>query len=127
MAAGVNLVVSVWTFGYPVDDSIGGAQPTGTVSYENIMARYEPVPPTIPLLEQGVETVKLFNFFVSRADIHIKENDELQIKAPLNHEYAGQFFRVVSVRPAGFHPSDNRGSIKLITRRREEAHGIQSI
>jgi hypothetical protein len=127
MSAGNNIVATIWTFDYPSDDYVGGAQPTGTMAYQNISCRYEPLPPTIPLLEQGVETVKLFNFFINRADIVIKENDEVQINLPVNHMYANQYFRIISVQKTGFHPSDSRGFLRLITKRREEAHAIQQL
>lgn len=127
MAAGNNILVDVVSFSYPIDDYIGGAQPTGTVSYPNLYCRYEPVSPTIALLEQGVITTKLFYFFINRADVLITENDELKIKAPLNHVYINQYFRIVAVQKTGFHPSDNRGFLKLTTKRRETANAIQSV
>ena len=59
-AAGQNLRCTIWRITESYDDSIGGAQITGTAAYSGIDIRIEEQPVQQLLLQQGIETQKIF-------------------------------------------------------------------
>lgn len=127
MTAGFVHVIKVWREAYSItgsstDDSIGGANPTGTVVYENVEARIYVEKPTMALLEQGLETPKIYTANVSALAINIRENDIVELVAPYNSFYFGDKFRVIGVRHPSMGPSDPRGYVTLNMRRWEIAH-----
>lgn len=125
MPAGYNQLARIIDYNYPSDDSIGGSQPSGTILYDNVLVRVEPLKPTMALLEQGVETVKLFETAISAKAKEVKENNELVIYAPVESEYINQHFRIISVRHPSLRPNDPRSQIILIMKRHEQAHALQ--
>ena len=123
--AGYNQLARVWRFTYPNDDSIGGSVPSGTIIHDSLLVRIEAIKPTMVLLEQGMETVKLFKTAVSYIAKDVKENDELVVYEPQESFYANQFFRVISVQHASLRPNDPRSQVTIVMRRREDAHTLQ--
>lgn len=126
MTAGYNQTVSVTRYEYDPDDDVGGAMPTGTIILQDVNCRIEPIQPTMALLEQGLETVKLFRVHVDYRAKTIKENDELKVTRPKDSWYYLNSFRVLSVQHPSIKPSDPRGYIELVVRRRDEAHLVTS-
>jgi len=122
MTAGLNVHARIWRISFPVDDSSGGALPTGTVSYPDILGRLNQAKPNFLLLQQGMEIDDIFEFETRPPAMEIYERDELEIIYPTNHVYFGKHFRVVGVRRSSMHPSDSRGFMILTLRRWERAH-----
>lgn len=125
MPAGKNQLVQVWRYTYPQDDNIGGSVPSGTMLYDSLLVRISPIKPTMALLEQGLETVKLFNTAISYRAKDIKENDEIVVYEPRESFYYNQHFRVISVQHASLRPNDPRSEVIIIMRRWEDAHVLQ--
>ena len=125
MPAGFNQLARVWRFTYPTDDSVGGSLPSGTIIHDSLLVRIEPVQPTMVLLEQGLETVKLFKTAVSYIAKDIKENDEIVVYDPIESFYYNLHFRVISVQHASLRPNDPRSQVVVVMRRREDAHTLQ--
>lgn len=125
MPCGYNQLVKLITYSYPSDDPIGGSQPSGTLFLDSVLVRIEPMKPSTVLLEQGIETTKLFETTITYRAKGVKENDELLVYAPKESEYYDQHFRVVSVRHPSLRPNDPRGQIYLILKRFETAHANQ--
>ena len=125
MAAGHNQIAKVWRYTTPLDDYIGGALPSGTVIHNDILVRISPKVPTMALLEQGLETVKLFETGVSWVAKDIEENDVIEVYAPYDSLYYGKQFRVISVRLPSLRPNDPRSQVQVIMRRWESAHTRQ--
>lgn len=127
MTAGFPLVMKFWREGYTIsgsstDDSIGGANPTGTIIYNNVEARIFVEKPTLALLEQGLETPKIFTANISALAVNVRENDIGEVVAPYNSWYFADKFRVIGVRHPSMGPSDPRGYVTLHMRRWEIAH-----
>jgi len=125
MPAGHNQIASVFRFSYPSDDMIGGSQPSGTVLYTGMLVRIEPLSPTTALLEQGVETTKLFETTISSRAVGIDENDEIVVTYPLDSPYYNKKFRIISVRHSSLRPNDPRSQTLLVLKRYEDAHAYQ--
>ena len=124
MTAGSNHIVTFVRYNYDPDDVIGGSKPTGTMLHENIEVRIKAIEPTMALLEQGLETEKLFRVHVHSVDI--QENDEMTVNLPINSWYANKKFRVVSTQHSSLHPSDPRHYMSIVVRRTEKYREIQS-
>jgi len=123
MTAGFNVLVDITTFSYLEDDTVGGAVPTGTVLVERVPARFEALPQTLALLEQGLESPLFYKITLSYAGRRILENDAITIRAPQTHRFFGKDFRVVSVNLPSFMADDPRNYLVLLCRRKEESHG----
>lgn len=123
MTAGNNLGVRVWrmTAGGG-DDEVGGYVPSGTVLHEHIHARMTQVRPTTPLLEQGLETNKLYNFIFDGRDIQAQEQDIIEITSPVTHFDYGKKYRAVAIQRQSFAPNDRRNYLIVTTTRVERAH-----
>jgi hypothetical protein len=126
MAAGHNALAKVLRYEFKDDDEIGGASPSGTVLLENIWCRIEPIEPTMALLEQGLETVKLFRTSLDYRAKSVSENDELVVTAPIGSIYRNKAFRLVSVQHSSLRADDPRSQVLVIMRRRHEAHQLTS-
>lgn len=123
MTAGDNLGVKIWHFIYIADDAVGGAVPSGTVLYQHAHARIAPVAPTTPLLEQGVETNKLYRAIIDGRDIQIQEQDVVEITSPVIHFEYGKKYRALAVQRQSFAPNDRRQYLIVTMSRIEQAHG----
>lgn len=122
MRAGNNLLAKFWRKSYPVNDIVGGALPSGTVTYENVQGRIQAATPIPAFAMQGVETSKIMigTFFPGSLDI--QEYDECEVTSPPNHPYFGFKFRIDTVQPPNYHPSDPRG-VLILTMVRSNKHG----
>lgn len=127
MTAGFDHILRVWRESYMItgvstDDSIGGANPTGTIIYDNVEGRIFIEKPVMAILQQGLETLKIFTANVSPLAINIQENDIVDVVAPVNSFYYGDRFRVIGVRHPSLGPSDPRRYVNITMRRWEIAH-----
>lgn len=126
MTAGLNLLLSIWKYTFPADDSAGGAVPSGTVIYSRIEARITPQKPTMALLEQGLETIEIFTAVLHPGTLKLEHNYEIEVTAPIISPYYGEHFRVFgSPQRTSVYADDPRGFLLLTLRRSEIAHGIQ--
>jgi hypothetical protein len=123
MPAGYNTYGRIRRYDYEEDDQIGGANPTGTVIYENIPMRIESVEPTMALLEQGLETPHFYRTALGYKAPNVKENDEVEVTLPITSWYYGYRFRISSVRHPSMGANDPRAQTVIIMRRMDEAHG----
>jgi hypothetical protein len=125
VVAGLNFSCQVWRFNY-IDDSVGGAVPSGTMVYDNVQARRIERPSYKMLAGmQGLESERYELFELYPATIIVLENDEITITNPPNHWDYHQWFRVMQIKRVGFHPSDPRGYLFCSCKRSVEAHAIQ--
>jgi hypothetical protein len=123
--AGDNVRFRIWAYSFPSDDSVGGAQPSGTVLYDQVQGRFQANRESQLLLQQGLETVRTFSARLIPGTLVIHERDELEVVEPFDHPYHGQMFRVVSMRYSDFNPRDPRNYILLSLVRSVEAHASQ--
>jgi hypothetical protein len=122
MPAGMNIQVRIWRYLFTSDDSVGGAQPTGTVLYDAVLARKITRMPDMTFLEQGLETERISQYMLWPATLLIKERDEIQITSPSNHLDYNKKFKIVGIADNGFSPSDARGYLIVSTSRSEVSH-----
>ena len=122
MTAGLNLKLKIFRFQFIEDDDVGGAQPSGTILYENISARKAMNLPGVLMSEQGYETEKISRYITYPATLLVRERDEIQISSPSSHVDYNKFFRVIGVERMSFHPKDRRGYLMISTGRSEIAH-----
>jgi selenophosphate synthase len=126
MPAGYNAIAKILRYDYRDDDDIGGASPSGTVLLDSIWCRIEPIEPTMALLEQGLETVKLFRTTLDYNAKNVKENDELVVTAPIGSIYRDKAFRLISIQHSSLRADDPRSHVLVVMRRRDEAHQLTS-
>ncbi len=125
MVAGQNCKVTVWRINFNSDDAVGGAQPTGTAIYTNVLARITPNEPEQLLLQQGLEVPRTFDCTISPGTYTIYERDEIEVTEPFDYHYHNERFRVVGVRYSDFNVRDPRNYILLSLVRSVRAHGSQ--
>lgn len=125
MTAGFTHTVRVWRYTNIVgsDDAIGGSRPTGTVIYESVQARIMLEKPTMALMDQGLETGKIFTFSLMGMAKDTRENDVLECTSPNNSFYFGDKFRIIGEPRPSVSPTDPRYYLLANARRYEEAHG----
>lgn len=123
--SGVNCRFALWRWTFTTDDSVGGAEPTGTFVYNNISAFLEEKPVEQLLLQQGLETQKIFQANVYPGWYIIYERDEVEIIAPTDHVYYGKRFRIINARHSSHNRRDPRGYIMLTMLRSVKAHDTQ--
>ena len=123
--AGTNIRVDIWRNTENADNYAGGAQPTGTVVYSNVPARMQGTPPEQLLLQQGLETPRMFRMTLYPGTMDIRENDEVQIVEPFDHPHHDKIFAVDGVRYADFNPRDPRNYMILELSRSVRAHTQQ--
>ena len=125
MVAGTNSKARIWRYSNEDDDVVGGAVLSGTVQYANILCRMDVVPSEQLLLQQGLETTKMFTATLVPGNLDIRERDELEIIAPYDHIYLGDEFRIIEVRGQIFN-SRNPNKYMVVTMTRSiRAHGVQ--
>ena len=125
MTAGTNLRCVIYRYTEGEDDIVGGATVTGTVVYADIPLRLEEQPVQQLLLQQGLETEKIFDAIVTPGTLVIKERDELEVTFPIEDVRYGNRYRIINSRPAAFNTRDPRSYISLTLKRSERAHTIQ--
>ena len=113
MTAGQNTRSRIWRMTQKTDDIVGGAVYSGTAYYPDVLTRFQAMPEEELLLQQGIETERIFSVIVVPALLVIKERDELEVTKPLDHVYYGKRFRIVSVSYSDNNPRDPRGYIML--------------
>lgn len=125
MTAGNNMRVDVWRITMPTDDVVGGAITTGTIVYSGVQAFMQETPQQMILVQQGLETLSVFNVTIVPGTLMIRERDEIEIVQPVDHYYYGQRFRVMSSRHSSNNPRDPRHYILLTVTRSDRMHQIQ--
>jgi hypothetical protein len=98
MTAGLNIKIDVWRMSTAADDEVGGAVVTGTVAYQDLAARLSPRRPSQLMLEQGLETERIFDLIVTGHDVTMRERDEVEVTWPPDHPLYANRFRVVGVQ-----------------------------
>lgn len=122
MVAGLVLQVTIWRIMFITDDEVGGSVPSGTPLYNHVNCRFEADMPQQLLLQQGLETPKMYTITMRPASLDIRERDEIEITWPPEHKYYQDKFRVVGVNESNFHPRDNRGYLLVNVVRSDVAH-----
>lgn len=128
MTAGTNVYFDIYRMESEVDDDVGGAQVTGTLIYTRIPGRLTEEEPELLVLQQGMETTKIFTvLLLDRKPIgmDIRERDELELIAPYNHYYKEARFRVIGAPRTSIHPSDRRATLRMNATRSVRAHANQ--
>jgi len=120
MTAGLLHTGRIIRFSYPVDDSVGGALPTGTVLYTPVFARIFTEKPTLALLEQGLETPELFSAIMEPGDITLNHNDQYEVTAPNISPYKNLKFVIISIQTPSM--LDDRRYVRVVMRRFVVAH-----
>lgn len=120
-----NTLFQIHTITQGNDDVVGGAVLTGTVSAFCVWGNLAENPPSMLLLQQGIEvkntaTILIREFANSPDPRQVRERDEIEVVGPAGHEYIGRRFRVVSVVHMPTHPRDRRRIIKLIAERYDQ-------
>ena len=108
--AGSNVKVDIWRITTPDDDTAGGALVSGTVIYSHYPARIQQQPEQMLLLQQGLETMKVFTALMTPGTLDIRERDELEVVLPMNYQIYGQRNKNLGLSPK----SHNRASSTLI-------------
>ena len=104
MPAGLNCRVRVWRRTAGADDSVGGAMITGTVAYQDVIARYTARRPSLLLLAQGLEVPRIGYFRMVPGTLDIRENDAIEITEPASHVYFGVLQQVIGVTVSSLNP-----------------------
>lgn len=125
MVAGGNIQVQIWRMAERDDDYVGGASISGTVVYQNLMSRMQAQEENQLVMQQGLETVRLFRFTIVPGNLDIRERDELEVTAPYDYPYYGDRFRILSVRYSDHTPRDPRHYMLLLANRSVRAHNQQ--
>lgn len=107
MTAGMNCKINILGL-VTIDDDVGGAYSTGTILHANIDARIDEDLPKTDFIQQGLETVKTFSGMIWGHALNFREQQEVEIVSPPNHEYIGKRFRIVSKVGSSNHPSQKR-------------------
>jgi len=128
MTAGLNVRFDVFRMESVIDDEVGGAQVTGTLIYNRIPGRLTEENPELLVLQQGLETTKIFTARLldqKPIGMDIRERDELEIIEPYNHYYKDDRFRVIGTPRVSIHPSDRRATLRMNVTRSVRAHANQ--
>lgn len=125
MTAGTNSKARIWRYANDPDDVVGGSVLTGTVQHTNILCRVDAIPSEQLLLQQGLETRKMFTATLVPGNLDIRERDELEITEPFDHTYINDHFRIVEVRRQIFNPRNPNSYMVVTMDRRIRAHDIQ--
>jgi hypothetical protein len=122
MTAGNNLHARFIRYSYPQDDEVGGALPSGTITYDYVEGRINANSPIPAFAMQGLETDKVMTGEFWPGTLDIREYDQCEVVSPPNHPYIGEKFRIDTVQKPNYHPSDPRGFL-ILTLVRSTKHG----
>lgn len=122
MPAGLNRLAELTTFSYPSDDQVGGAVPSGTVVYSNLILRISSEEPTQVLLEQGIQTPEIFSAHLFPGNVNIKHNDQIRVTSPAGDWFYNKRFRVIGIQRSSNSPYQDRNFIRITLRRYDESH-----
>jgi hypothetical protein len=123
--AGYNCRVDIFRISYQSDDIVGGAVVSGTLQFQNVLARFEADPEEQLILQQGLQTVRTYTMTCIPGTMDIRERDELEVTRPTDHVYYGKRFRIVGVRHSDFNRRDPRNYLILRLTRDVRAHTRQ--
>lgn len=122
MPAGTNCRVRVFRLVY-ADDDVGGSVATGTTIHESLEARIEQDLIDSGFYQQGLETKKTFSGMLWGHQLQVREQDEIEVVSPPNHDYYGKKFRVVEARYDSRHPGIKQRYLLVKLIRSQIAHG----
>lgn len=100
MPSGLNLLINIIRIEVDQDDSSGGPLLTGTAAYTNVCAAIASKRPTQQSLEQGLETIAIYDLTIPLNNITIYERDEIQVTSPAISPYYNLKFRIIGVQPS---------------------------
>lgn len=123
MPAGLTLAVKVIrqdTSGG--DDDVGGAVPTGTIIHLWVDGSIDPHIPKTDYSGQGLETIRTFDAMFWGNNLQIREQDEVEVVSPPNHQYFGKRFRVEAGQYDRRHPAIKQGYYLATLTRSQVAH-----
>ena len=123
MPTGLNCLVDIIRLVYGNDDEVGGAYPTGTVLHHSITARIDEEPTNTMFLQQGLETKKIFSGMFWGHELAFREQDEVEVVSPPNHEYFGKRVRILSKNSSANHPAEKRNVFIVKLERSQISHG----
>jgi hypothetical protein len=101
MVAGLNIKVSIWQMNNADDDDVGGAVITGTLAYQDVLARLTARRPSQVSLEAGLETDKFFDMVLIGRGVSVDERDEIQVTSPNFHPFFNDRFRIMGIQKSG--------------------------
>ena len=122
MPAGLNCAVNVIRLTYTTDDDVGGANPSGTVLHSHLRAFIEQDLIDSGFFQQGLEAIKTFSGMIWGNNLQVREQDELEIVSPPNHQYYGKRFRVMDARYDSRHPAIKQKYLLVKLTRSQIAH-----
>lgn len=122
MPAGFNARVKVLRLVY-ADDDVGGSVATGTTIHESLDARIEQDLIDSGFYQQGLETKKTFSGMLWGYQLQVREQDEIEVVSPPNHDYYGKKFRVMEARYDSRHPGIKQRYLLMKLIRSQIAHG----
>jgi len=114
---GLNCRLRIWRIGEDTPDEVGGAVPKEKLIYQDVRARIEAIAVKMELLQQGIETLRLWKVMVTPQTLVVQERDEIELTAPVGHKLLGVRLRVITVQEDSLHPRDGRGHIELAVSR----------
>jgi hypothetical protein len=118
----MNIRFDIFRINYGSDDDVGGSVITGTCQYMDVRGRLQAEEPSQLLLQQGLETTRIFTATLVPGTLDIRERDEVWVSEPHDHPYYHQYFRVIGVRYSNFTPRDPRNYMMLSLTRSVLAH-----
>lgn len=125
MTPGMNMAVRFIRLTYQTDDDVGGSNPTGTYLHDWVEGRIEEAPANTALLQQGLETEKIFSAMFWGHLLTFREQDECEVISPPNHPYFGKRFRVISRTDSSNHPAQKRNTVLAKLKRSQISHKEQ--
>jgi hypothetical protein len=125
MPGGLNASFKIFRMEQQSDDAIGGSVVSGTAIYWNVPGRIEAEPVSQLILAQGLETQRQFSVMVIPGTLALRERDELELRAPIDHPYFGKRFRIIGMEYSSHNPRDPRNYLLLHVVRSVRAHTRQ--
>lgn len=125
MVAGLNSSFTIFRMEQQADDAIGGAVISGTAIYWGIQGRLQAEPATQVFAEQGLETERQFTIVLVPGTLNVRERDEIELRAPRDHNYYGKRFRIIGMEHSSHTPRDPRNYLVLHVTRSVRAHTSQ--
>lgn len=123
--AGMNVQTTIVRMNQATDDDIGGAVLTGTAIHECVATTFQEMPPSMLLVQQGIETKKIARALVRPSTMTILERDELLVTAPANHPYINTRWRIIKVNYPQMPISQRISQIQLTLERFQTNRTVQ--
>jgi len=126
MVAGVQWRrANIWRINNQADNSGGGAVVSGTVVHSDVLIFWQEKPAEQIILQQGLETERIFAATLVPGTLDIRERDEIEITFPFNDYYYGKRFRIIGVQPSSHLPYDPRNYMLVTMVRSVRSHSQQ--